>query len=90
MEVFKKCNEVAKWEQETGKTSPEIQNRSPPPSRKLPLFVTYPNYCDGCFIPPGENTFLDRLIDNYSMPITSTSTSGSPPTVTSSSATGKT
>ena len=25
VEVFKKCNEVAKWEQETGKTSPEIQ-----------------------------------------------------------------
>ena len=39
--------EVAKLEQQTGKSSPEIQKMSPSPSRKLPLFVTYSNYCNG-------------------------------------------
>ena len=95
VEVFKKCNEVAKWEEKTGKTSPEIQKRSLSegdgdwPFRKLPLFVSYPNYSDGQFVPPGKNKVLDRLIDNYSMPTTSTSASGSTSTVTASSATDK-
>ena len=59
VEVFKKCNEAAKGKQETGKSSPEIPRISTSPSRKLPLFVTYPNYCDGRCIPPGENKVLD-------------------------------
>ena len=88
-EVFKKCNEVAKWEEETGKRSPDFPKRSPSPSRKLSLFVSYPNYSDGKFIPPGKNKVLDRLIDKYSRPKTSTSTSGSTSTVTASSATGE-
>ena len=37
------------------------------------------------FIPPGKNKVLDRLIDNYSIPKTSTSTSGSTSTVTATS-----
>ena len=94
-EVFKKCNEIAKWEEETGKRSPDFPRKSlsdgdpDHPSRKLPLFVSYPNYSDGKFIPPGKNKVLDRLIDNYSIPKTSTSTSGSTSTMTASSATGE-
>ena len=92
-EVSKKCNEVAKWEEETGKRSPDFLRKSlsdgdgGQPSRRLPLLVSYPNYSDGKFIPPGKNKVLDRLIDNYSIP--KTSTSGSTSTVTASSATSE-
>ena len=41
-------------------------------------------------IPLGKNKVLDRLIDNYSIPKTSTSPSGSTSTVTASSVTGDT
>ena len=85
-EVIKKYNEVAKWEKETGKTSPELA-RSPSTFRKLPLFVPYPNYSDVQYAPPGQNKVLDRLIDNYSIPKTSTSTSSSTSTVSSCTAT---
>ena len=43
-EVFKKCNEIAPWEKDTGKSSPELP-------RKLPTYVVYQNYSDGKFIP---------------------------------------
>ena len=92
VEVFKKCNEIAKWEEKTGKTSPEIPKTTlsdgEQSSNKLPQYVSYPNYSDGKFIPSGTNKVLDRLIDNYSMPKTSTAPSGSTSTVTSSAATG--
>ena len=88
-EVFKKYNEVAKWEEETGKRSPDFQTGSPSLTRRLPTYVSYPNYSDGKFIPSEKNKVLDRLIDNYSIPKTSTSTSGSTSTLTASSAKGK-
>ena len=94
VEVFKKYNEISKWEKETGKTSPEIprvnlsEGDREQSSNKLPRYVSYPNYSDGRFIPSGTNRVLDRLIDNYSMPKTSTATSSSTSTVTSSAATG--
>ena len=81
VEVVKKCNEIARWETKTGKTSPEIPKTTlsdeEQSSTKLPQFVSYPNYSDGRFIPSGTNKVLDRLIDNYSMPKTSTAPSGS-------------
>ena len=47
VEVFKKCNEISRWEEKTGKTSPEIpkttlsdKGQSP---CKLPQYVSYPN-----------------------------------------------
>ena len=90
VEVFKKCNDIAKWEKKTGKTSPEIPKTSlsdgEQSSNKLPQYVSYPNYSDGKFIPSGTNKVLDRLIDNYSIPKASTAPLGS--TVTSSAATG--
>ena len=92
VEVFKKCNEIARWEEKTGKTSPETPKTSlsdgEQSSNKLPQYVSYPNYSDGKFIPSGTNKVLDRLIDNHSMPKTSTAPSGSTYTVTSSVATG--
>ena len=69
-EVFKKCNEVAKWEEETGKRSLDFPTGSPSSTRRLPTFVSNPNYSDGKFIPSGKNKVLDRLIDNYSIPKT--------------------
>ena len=35
-EVFKKCNEVAKWEEETGKRSPDFPTGPPSPTKRLP------------------------------------------------------
>ena len=92
MEDFRTCNEIARWEEKTGKTSPE--NPKPTPSvggqstNKLPQYVSCPNYSDGRFIPSGTNKVLDRLIDNCSMPNTSTAPSSSTSTVTSSATTG--
>ena len=95
-EVFRKCNENAQWEKKFGKTSPELP-KSPPVSRRLPAYAVYPNYSDGMsfssqtsqtskFIPAGENKVIDRLVENYSIPKTSTSPSGSTSTITTSSA----
>ena len=44
------------------------------------------NYSDEKFIPAGQNKVLDRLVDNYSIPKTSTSPSSSTSIVTVSSA----
>ena len=55
-------------------------------SRKLPACAVYPNYSDGKFIPAGQNKVIDRLLNNYLIPKTSTSPSGSNSTVTVSSA----
>ena len=87
-EVFRKCNEIAQWEKDTGKTSSELP-RSPPPSRRLPNYVFYQNYSDGKFIPAEQTQVLDRLVNNYSIPKTSSTTSGSTSTMTDSLATGK-
>ena len=73
-EVFKKCKEVEKSEEETGKRSPDFHTGSPSQTRRLPTYVSYPNYSDRKFIPSGKNKVLDRLIDKYSIPTTSTST----------------
>ena len=51
-EVFRKCNEIAQWEKDSGKTSPELP-RSPSTSRKLPNYAFYQNYSDGKLIPAG-------------------------------------
>ena len=88
-DLFKKCNEVAKWEEETGKRSPDLPTGSSSPTSRLPTYVSYPNYSNGRFIPSGTNKVLDRLVDNYSMPKSSTSTSDSTSTVTASSATSE-
>ena len=85
-EVFRKCNEIAQWGKESGKTSPELP-RSPLTSRTLPAYAVYPNYSDGKFIPAGQNKVIDRLVDNYYIPKTSTTPSGSTSTMTVSSAT---
>ena len=81
-EVFKKCNEIAQWEKDTGQTSPELP-------RKLPTYAVYQNYSDGNFIPAGQNKVIDRLVNNYSIPKTSSSPSESTSTVTVSSAAGE-
>ena len=88
-EIFRKCNETTQGEKDSGKTSSELP-RSPPTSRKLPTYAVYPNYIDGKFIPTGPKKVLERLIDNYSIPKTSTLPSGSTSTVRVSSATGET
>ena len=80
-EVFKNCNNIAQWEKDSRKTSPEIP-KSSSISRKLPIYAVYPDYSDGKFIPSGTNKVLDRLIDIYSIPRTSTAPSGSMSTVT--------
>ena len=80
-EVFRKLNSITQWEQDTGKTSSELP-RSPPPSRRLPNYAFYQNYSDGKFIPVGQNKVLDRLIDNYAVTKTSSTTSGSTSTMT--------
>ena len=60
VEVFKKCNEIARWEEKTGKTSPEIpkvtlsDEDSGQSTCKLPLYVSYPNYSDEKFVPSGQ------------------------------------
>ena len=72
--------------EETGKRSPDFSTGSPTPTRRLPTYVSYPNYSDGKFIPLGKNKVLDRLIDNYTIPKTSASTSGSTSIVIASSA----
>ena len=86
-EEFRKCNEIAQWEKESGKTSPELP-KSPPTSRRLPAYAIHPNYSDGKFIPAGENKVIDRLVESYSIPKTSTSPSGSTSTMATSSAAG--
>ena len=90
-EVFKRCNEVAKEERDSGKTSPELL-RSPPPSRRLPNYVVYANYSDESFIPAKQTESLDtmkvQLIENYAITKTSSTTSGSTSTMTDSTATG--
>ena len=63
--------------------------RSPPPSRRLPNYALYQNYSDGKFIPAEQAQVLDRLVNNYSIPKTSSTTSGSTSTMTDSLATGK-
>ena len=45
-EVFRKCNEIAQWEKESGKISPELPG-SPSTSRKLPAYAVYPNCSNG-------------------------------------------
>ena len=51
--------------------------------------MTYPNYSQGKIF-PRENIVLDRKIDNYAIPSTSTFDSRSTPTVTASSLSKKT
>ena len=87
-EVFRKCNEIAQWEKESGKASPELA-RSPSTSRKLPAYAVYPNCSDEKFILAGQNKVIDRLLNNYSIPKTPTSPSGSTSAVTVSSAIGE-
>ena len=87
-EVFKKCNEIAQWEKDTGKIPPELP-RSPSTSRKLPNYALCQNYSDGKFIPAEQTQVLDRLVNNYSIPKTSSTTLGSTSTMTDSLATGK-
>ena len=81
-----------KVDKELEQTTSESQKTSPSASTsavKLPQFVTYPNYSQGQIF-PRENIVLDRKIDNYAIPTTSTSDSRSTPTVTASSLSKKT
>ena len=80
-EVFRKYNEITQGEKESGKTSSELP-RSSTTSRKLPAYAIYQNYSDGKFIPAGQNKVLDKLVNNYSIPKSSTSPSWSSSTVT--------
>ena len=71
-----------------GKTSSELP-RSPPLSRRLPNYIFYQNYSDVKFIPAEQTQVLDRLVNTYSIPKTSFTTSGSTSTMTDSLAAGK-
>ena len=87
-EVFKKCNEV---EKEARKTASELQKTSPTTSTlKLLQYVAYPNYSHEQVFPLRENIVLEKKINNYAIPATSTSDSKSTPTVTASSISGNT
>ena len=85
------CLERAKRDKELEQSTSESQKTSSSTSAvKLPQFVTYPNYSQGQIF-PRENIVLDRKIDNYAIPSTSsTSDSRSTPTVTASSPSKKT
>ena len=81
------CLERAKRDKEHEQFTSESQKNSPSTSTsavKLPQFVTYTNYSQGQNF-QRENIVLDRKIDNYAMPSTSTSDSRSTPTVIASS-----
>ena len=80
--IQKDCSEIAQWEKDTGETSPELP-RSLSTSRKTT------NLCSSTKITVMESSFqqnktkvLDRLVNNYSITKTSSTTSGSTSTRT--------
>ena len=88
-EVTKMCLERAKQQKEAELGAQEIQRgTSSTPAIKLPQNVSYSNYNHGQITPPEKN-IMDRQMDHYAIPHTSTSTSGSTNTVTVSSNSGE-
>ena len=86
-EVTKMCLERAKQQKEAKAEAQENQGGPSTSAIRLPQNVSYSNYNHGQITPPEKN-IMDRQIDHYAIPHTSTSTSGSTNTVTVSSNSG--